>query len=98
MFQKYITIYLELDKCAEIIIIKRKLIDDQGEELENYNYEFTKVSSAMGNKLIFSYKLPDNNYYLKENFVFDFVYKNINTKKEITEKFVFKNDLWERVI
>lgn len=98
MCQKYIAIYVELIKDTEIIILKQKLIDNEGKELENYNYQFTSVASAKSDKLIFSYKLPDENYHLKESSTFDFAYKLINTQKEITERFVLKNDVWEREI
>ena len=96
MCQKYIAIYVELIKDTEIIILKQKLINNEGKELESYNYHFTSVASAKSDKLIFSYKLPDENYHLKEGSTFDFAYKLINTQKEITEKFVLKNDVWER--
>lgn len=98
MCQKYIAIYVELLKVTEIIILKQKLIDNEGKELENYNYPFTSVASAKSDKLIFRYKLPNDNYYLKENSTFAFAYKLINTQKEITEKFVLKNDVWEHEI
>ena len=98
MSEKYISITIALKESIEIIITNHKLIDAEGKELKYHEYHFTGPAPAKSDKLIFSYKLPDENYHLKESSTFDFAYKLINTQKEITERFVLKNDVWEREI
>ena len=98
MSEKYISITIALKESIEIIITNHKLIDAEGKELKYHEYPFTGLASAKSDKLTFRYKLPNDNYYLKENSTFAFAYKLINTQKEITEKFVLKNDVWEREI
>ena len=92
MSEKYISITIALKESIEIIITNHKLIDAEGKELKYHEYPFTGPASAKSDKL------PDDNYYLKENSTFAFAYKLINTQKEITEKFVLKNDVWQREI
>lgn len=98
--EKYIKICLNFEKCERIIISKSKLLDDQGKKLEKYPPTYS--GSALCSGVTFKYKVPlknryeSENYYLKENSVFEWTYRFSNTQKNITERYVFKNNIWER--
>lgn len=100
--ERYIRICLNFKKCERIIISNQKLVDNQGKELAKYKYPFTSSASALCSGVTFEYKVPFEslyeleNYCLKENSVFEWTYKFSNTQKNITERYVFKNDIWER--
>lgn len=100
--EKYIKICLNFEKCERIIISNQKLVDNQGKELAKYKYPFTSSASALCSGVTFEYKVPFKNcyelenYYLKENSVFEWTYRFSNTQKNITERYIFKNDIWER--
>lgn len=93
--EEYIAIELELQSATGIIIEKQELIDVNLGALENYNYPFSGPASAISKKLIFQYKVPFENYYLKDGTVFLLIYKYTKNQKVIFERFIYKNEIWE---